>query len=190
MDPLLQLPGINNDFVNRLIQGSKSRKDSLDSFRALRSLPRDDAATLLKQLSKCEGGGPVQPILDSLFSTPLIAVEDLQVTHEVHKATGKSVGTLKVTLDIQRGNNHTGKNGDDRSLSLSLVLGSFNNRALLGHSVLQIARNGKWSVTKEIEFDWSAANADGGEGGGSMILRLILEEVRGLDSELIVGLGS
>lgn len=38
----------------------------------------------------------------------------------------------------------------------------------------------------EMEFDWDAANEGGGEGGGRMILRLLLEEYRGLDSELII----
>jgi hypothetical protein len=40
-----------------------------------------------------------------------------------------------------------------------------------------------------MEFDWTTANADGGEDGGKMVLRLLLEGVRGFDSELVVRMG-
>ena len=158
-------------------------------FRALRGLARDDAAKLLKQTFKGVAGAPLRPILDALYSTPLVSVEDLQVKHEVEKARGNSIGKLKVSLGIQRGNRQQGNVEEAGSMSLVLLLGSFNSRSLLAHTVIQLSRTGKWSVEKELEFDWSIANADGGgEGGGSMILRLLLEEVRGLDTEVVVRL--
>jgi hypothetical protein len=188
-NPLLQLPGVNKDIVDRLINGSKQRKDGVDSFRALRTLSRDDAANLLKIISKGGAGAPIRPILDTLYSTPLVSVKDVQVIHSVDKISGSSTGTLKFTLEFQREVKQLKKRDENNSMSLSLVLGSLQNRFLLGHAAIQISRGGSWSVAKEIQFDWSVANADGGEGGGCMILRLLMEGVRGLDSELTVRLG-
>jgi hypothetical protein len=39
-------------------------------------------------------------------------------------------------------------------------------------------------VTKELTFDWSTANADGGTDGGKAILRLLFDEIRGFDLEV------
>jgi hypothetical protein len=188
MDPLFQLPGIKEDVVGRLIKGSKQRKDGVDSIQALRVLSRDDAASLLKRVSGGKVGGPMHLILDTLYSAPLLSLKEVKVWHAVEKTSGRSRGTLKVSLDIQRENKNSKNrnNADSNRMSLSLVLGSWNQRMLLAQTSIQISRGGSWSVTKEMEFDWTAANADGGENGGLMVLRLLLDGVRGFDSELVV----
>lgn len=190
-DPLFQLPGIKEDVVGRLIKGSKQRKDGVDSIQALRALSRDDAASLLKRVSGGKVGGPMHLILSTLYSAPLLSLKEVKVWHAVEKTSGRSRGTLKVSLDIQREDkNPRNRNNRDSSLmSLSLILGSWNQRMLLAQTSIQISRGGSWSVTKEMEFDWTTANADGGEDGGKMVLRLLLDGVRGFDSELVVRMG-
>ena len=184
MHPLTQLPGINKDLAARLVQGAKSRKDGTESLFALRRLPRDDAANLLKRVSKGKGP-PLRPMLDFLFSTPLISVENLQILHKVDKTSGVTRGNLKVSLEIQRGSFKSGGK-DSGSFSLCVALGSSQRRTLLAHTIVQISRTGKWTQNIDLDFDWDAANADGGDGSGSMILRLILEQIRGLDAEVVV----
>jgi hypothetical protein len=192
MDPLFQLPGIKEDVVGRLIKGSKQRKDGVDSIQALRALSRDDAMSLLKRVAGGKVGGPMHLILDTLYSAPLLSLKEVKVWHAVEKTSGRSRGTLKVSLDIQRENKKNSKNRNNRDssgMSLSLVLGSWNQRMLLAQTSIQISRGGSWSVTKEMEFDWTTANADGGENGGRMVLRLLLDGVRGFDSEIFVRMG-
>jgi hypothetical protein len=188
MDPLFQLPGIKEDVVGRLIKGSKQRKDGVDSIQALRALSQDDAASLLKRVAGGKVGGPIHLILDTLYSAPLLSLKGVKVWQAVEKTSGRSRGTLKVSLDIQRENKNSKNrnNRDSNHMSLSLVLGSWNQRMLLAQTSIQISRGGSWSVTKEMEFDWTTANADGGENGGKMVLRLLLDGVRGFDSELVV----
>lgn len=130
---------------------------------------------------------PIRPILDFLYSTPLVTIEALQVLHRVNMTSGTSRGNLKLILRIQRDNCKSGgKEASD--FALSAVLGSFQRRGLLAHRVIQISRTGTWSQEVNIEFDWDAANADGGDGSGSMILRLIFDQIRGLDAELVVAI--
>ena len=50
------------------------------------------------------------------------------------------------------------------------------------------AKNGTWTATKELEFDWNDANADGGEDQGLVMLRLLWEEIRGFDAEMLIPL--
>jgi hypothetical protein len=57
--------------------------------------------------------------------------------------------------------------------------------SFLGHEVVSLHGDKK---NIELTFDWSAANADGGEGGGKMILRCLMEDFRGLDGEIIIPL--
>jgi hypothetical protein len=186
MDPLFQLPGIKEDVVGRLIKGSKQRKDGVDSIQALRALSQDDAASLLKRVAGGKVGGPIHLILDTLYSAPLLSLKGVKVWQAVEKTSGRSRGTLKVSLDIQRENKNSKNRNNRDSNHMSLSLGSWNQRMLLAQTSIQISRGGSWSVTKEMEFDWTTANADGGENGGKMVLRLLLDGVRGFDSELVV----
>ena len=77
----------------------------------------------------------------------------------------------------------------NNSMTLVMLLGSFQQRILLAETSVTISRNkGTWTVPKELDFDWAAANADGGEGSGQVVLRLLWEEIRGFDTELVIPL--
>jgi hypothetical protein len=68
------------------------------------------------------------------------------------------------------------------------MLGTWQQKMLLSDTSIRLTRFGRWTVTKELTFDWSAANADGGTDGGKAILRLLFDEIRGFDSEVAVQL--
>jgi len=111
---------------------------------------------------------------------PLITLKEGKVYHEIDKATGRSIGTLRLSLQIEREQPRK-----DDFTTLSLVLGSFDHQKLLAKSEVPISRNGSWTIEKQLQFDWKTANADGGEDGGQVVLRLLLDSVRGLDSEIV-----
>ena len=185
-DPMVQLPGINQDFAQRLF--NECKKDGTDPLQMLRSLSRNEAVNLIKRVSRGKVGAPIRPILGQLYSFPLVSLEEINVIHNVEKSSGKSVGTLKISLKVQRELKEAAKEGSRKALSLTLVLGSWVSRRLLSLTSIPISRDGSWTVSKEMYFDWNEANADGGEEGGFMMLRVLLDGVRGLDWEMVVGL--
>lgn len=187
-NPGSQLAGVNDSsfkiLMNKLNVQRKGQtneeKQSENSLWNLRRLPRK---TVSDALNKCRKGtfrAPFQKILNSLYSMPLVTVKEGKVYHEIDKATGKSLGTLKLILSIEREKPHR----DDFS-TLSLVVGSFESQKLLASTDVPVSRNGSWTVEKRLQFDWNLANSDGGEDGGHIVLRLLLDSVKGLDSEII-----
>eukprot|EP00536_Pseudo-nitzschia_multiseries_P002204 jgi/Psemu1/322449/estExt_fgenesh1_pg.C_290027 len=189
MNPGAQLVGVNESsfkvLMNKL-NARKKGKNNVDNRKEntlwnLRQVPRDTVAEALKNCRKGTFKAPPTKILASLYEMPLITFKEGKVYHEIDKVTGKSVGTLKLSLQIERG-----KSRRDDFTTLSLLLGSFESQKLLAHSEVSISRNGTWMVEKELQFDWKIANADGGEDGGQVVLRLLIDSVRGLDSEILL----
>lgn len=181
MNPVMQLPGITKKSIDLL---SKEVHSEGDSLWELRCLSRDEAADVFKKMPKGMLGSPIRATLDSLFAIPKVTLTQARVTHNVDKVSGRSRGTLNVTVALDRASKHS----TNDHATLSIVLGSLKQRLLLGYSEVSISRNGKWTIDKEIDFDWESANADGGEGGGYVVLRLLLDSVRGVDSELLLRL--
>lgn len=184
-DPLLQLPGFTSDIVGRLQNGTKQKGEGIVSIRELRCLQRNQVSALLQQASKGRGKQnlPVNRVLDTLYAYPIVNVTEMSVRHEVEKTTGKSTGKLNIVIEIQREKPKSNK-GTDSSITLNLILGSWQQRMLLSDTSIRLSRFGKWTVKKELTFDWSTANADGGTDGGKAILRLLFDEIRGFDSEV------
>ena len=188
-DPLTQLSGVNSDAAERLMKGGKGAKNqsAVESLRHLRSLERAAASTALNRVLR--GKSSVENALNDLYGIPVFSVAEATVHHEVEKATSKSKGRLKLKLEFQRDEPKGRRNrkGEDASHTLVLLLGSFRQCMVLGDASLSVSRgNGTWTSSKEIEFDWDAANADGGEDGGRVVLRLLWEEVRGFDAEMTI----
>jgi len=189
-DPLLQVPGFTENTVNRFC-GSQGKKESVASLRELRALDRNAAAGALQKV--LNGKGAVEKALDYLYSIPQFAVKEAQVHHEVEKTTGLSRGKLRLSLEFNRDNRGNKKGGGrfpgDSSFTLVVLLGSLKQRMLLAEESISVPQgSGTWTASKDLDFDWSSANADGGEGKGQMVMRLIWEEIRGFDSELIIHL--
>ena len=183
-NPGSQLAGVNDasfkTLMNKLNTQNKGQSNAEKSLWNLRQLPRNTVSEALKKCGKGTFRAPFQKILNTLYAMPLISVKEGKVYHESDKATGKSLGTLKLTLSIERE-----KPNRDEFSTLSLIVGSFNSKKLLANAEVPISRNGSWTVEKDLHFDWKMANSDGGEDGGKIVLRLLLDSVRGLDSEII-----
>ena len=169
--------------AKRLMKGQNNT--AVASIRELRSMDRNAASVVLNRTLR--GKNAIENALNRLYSIPAFSVTEVTVHHDVEKTTGKSRGKLNVSIEFQRDEPPRKKRGEDFSYSLVLVLGSFTQGMVLGETSLSVSRgNGTWSISKEIEFDWSAANADGGEGKGQMVLRLLWEEIRGFDAEMFI----
>jgi hypothetical protein len=189
MDPVLQLPGVKQDSLDGLAKELGIARKEKNLLWSLRHLPRDRVAGILNNTSKGKVGSPIRSILDSLYSLPKVTVSEALVSHLVDKTNGKSRGTLKIVIQVDRDTNKSKNSArSDGFSSLAVLLGSFERRRLLAHTEMSVSQGGSRSVTKEIDFDWDSANADGGEGEGFVILRLLLDNVRGMDSEVFIRL--
>ncbi|KAG7363458.1 DEAD/DEAH box helicase domain protein [Nitzschia inconspicua] len=190
--PATQIPGMNYTSFKELLQksslpiGSTLEDDVTGSLWTVRQAARDDVAEAMKKCKKGTFKASFQVVLDSLYAMPSVFLSSCKIYHEIDKVSGKSKGTLKVslTIDFPR-SKHPLK---DNFATLVLVLGSFNNQRLLGHLEIPMAQQWQRTMEKELQFDWKAANEDGGEDGGHVVLRLLVDSVRGLDSEIVIQL--
>lgn len=164
-------------------KSAQSKKKAVPPLRDIRAMPRGDAASTLKSLVGNNSDMDVNRVLDTVYSLPLISIDNVKLSQQVEKTTGKNAGKLNLDLVI------CSKKGSNSSpLTLALVLGTPQRRTLLAHRTIGIGHNGKVTKSVELSFDWSAANADAGENGGFVILRLLLEEIRGLDTQVALPL--
>mmetsp|Transcript_14889 Transcript_14889/g.36486 ORF Transcript_14889/g.36486 Transcript_14889/m.36486 type:complete len:2187 (-) Transcript_14889:153-6713(-) len=203
--PILQIPGFSiSAFDSVTAKLSKRGSDSGDSnnkmsFWTFRRQPHDKISNMCKQTRKGTFKKPVDTVLGSLFSLPLVTIKDAKIYHEIGKTDGKGTGTLKLTLMVERESpkkNNRGSRGgrEDDFCSLVLVLGSFEKSKLLATKDFPITsqyqkKDGHHAtVACELQFDWKTANVYGGLDGGHVVLRLLLDTVRGLDSEVAIPL--
>lgn len=185
---MVQLPGFTPDVVKRFLKGLGGQQEQRSALRQLRSMERKEAVSTLQKVIR--GKNNVGEALDHLHSLPTFEIKEAVVRHEVEKASGVSRGKLHISLEFNREERKTSRRKKvgqgELSYTLVLLVGSFKQSMLLSESSLSISRNGTWVVSKELDFDWSAANADAGEGKGQIVLRLLWEEIRGLDAEMVI----
>jgi hypothetical protein len=180
-DPWTHVAGVSNKILLQMKESAQAKKKAMPSLRDIRVMPRGDAASTLKSLVG-NGGMDVNRVLDSVSSLPHISIDNVKLSQQVEKTTGKNTGKLNFDLVIAC------KNGNSGPLTLALVLGTPIRQTLLAHHTIGIGHNGKVTKSVELSFDWTAANADAGESGGTVILRLLLEEIRGLDAQVALPL--
>jgi Sec63 Brl domain len=208
--PLVQLD-LQRDVIDAMMNGAKNRKDAVRTIAELRALPRKEALSLLQKMSSgLRKGTPFRSALDTLYSIPSFTLKSaVVVVQEVETASGKmSTGKLKLCLEIER--DQPSQSRSDRSyhneqqqqqqqpLQVDLLLGSHPQRTILAKSTMTISRFGKWTVNKELSFDWHMSKADGGGGGGTksvggvggevVVFRLLLDKLRGFDLETTIAL--
>jgi hypothetical protein len=186
-NPLSQI-GLPAQVAERLEQEATGKKNAVRDIARLRSLPRKDARVLLNKLDQKNRLNGIEPMLDRLYSIPAFSVQEAKVVIDVNKTTGKSTGRLKVAINLERSRSKKQYRDSDSSYTMSLLVGSYQRRQLLGKSSMRMSRSGSWNATREISFDWNAANADAGQDGGVIVLRLLVNEARGFDLEMIVAL--
>jgi Sec63 Brl domain len=178
-DPLLQLPGFNTDNAKRIRnrQQSSGANPQVMSLLDLRVLPRNETDQLFQKV--LQNRRVKEDALHRLYSFPLVRLMETSCSFE------KGIGKLSVTIDIDRIaplSKRMDRNED--SFTLTLLLGSLNQRFLLASIQLRLSRFGSWTLQKELSFDWEKAISD----GGTVILRLLIDEIRGLDTEAMVEL--
>lgn len=184
--PLSLIRGFNNDVMRRIKRNSKNK---LPTVWSLRSAARNETSNVLKQLLKGGKTNNMDYMLNMIYALPWYGIEELKVTHEVDKKSGRSIGKLNISLAIEsssQSRHRGGNNSRADATSLVLVLGTPQRKTLLAHTSVTMHNSNKKEV--ELSFDWSAANAGGGDRAGHMILRLLVEEHRGLDGEIMVPL--
>jgi hypothetical protein len=180
---ILGLPGVSEAMAQQILKSQQGQELSL---RELRAMPRGAAIDTLSRLTRVKKK-ELDAAVNALYRLPRVDVKSSAVTQQVSKATGQSVGKLELKLEIERQNDRTGGTSHNE-LSLTLLVGTYQQKMLLGQSSIRLNRFGKYDVARTIEFDWNRANADGGEEGGRMIVRLLFDKVRGLDAEMKVRL--
>ena len=190
-DPLQQLPGFNASVVQRLrnVKQNEGVKTLLD----FRLLQRKDVDQQIQKALKNTGRQRNDDVINKLYGYPLTAIVKSAVKFEVDKGANKSVGKLMLSIDIDRSSPPSGRNArsngskdDNNSFTLMILLGSYHQRLLLSTSSVRLSRYGSWTIQKELVFDWHKAKNDGS--GDKLIVRLLIEEVRGLDWEMVIGL--
>lgn len=186
-NPLLQV-GLPEPLVRSLASGAKGKNDAVREISQLRALSRGDASSLLNKVNRGEGGkGGVDSALDRLYEIPSVVVQEAKVLNEVNKRSGKCLGKVKLSLEIERAlRKSTGRSRGEESLTI--LVGTLRQRMLLAKTSVRLSRSGKWHVTRDVPFDWDAANADGGEDGGKVVVRVLFNEVRGFDQEMLVSM--
>lgn len=175
--PLLQLPGVSKKTAEKAVT-----ELGHDALWHLRHSSRNQAEQQLKKFGPPKARNNTSA-LNTLFSYPKVTVTESKIAHNVDKVTVRSKGTLTLKMQIERK-----KGPQDEPITLGIVVGSNTSRRLLGYEEVSVGRNGSWTVDKTIDFDWEVARSNGGEGSGSVIVRLLLDSIKGLDSEIFVKL--
>ena len=189
VDPLQQLPGFNASLVQRL--QTMNQNSGATTLLQFRSLQREDADQQIQHILQNSVRRRNDDTINKLYGFPLIAVTKSTINFELDKTTNKSIGKLILSIDINRtgppsirNNSNNGSKDDNNSITLLILLGSYHQRLLLSTSTTRISRYGTWTIQKELVFDWHKAKSDGNS--NKVIVRLLLDEVRGLDWEMMI----
>mmetsp|Transcript_18112 Transcript_18112/g.28002 ORF Transcript_18112/g.28002 Transcript_18112/m.28002 type:complete len:442 (+) Transcript_18112:2331-3656(+) len=210
-DPIIcQLAGINKKEafqitrnIKKSLQGTGGAITEQSLLSTLRCMRRSKALSIFQGIVK-KKRSEIDKILNSLHAIPLIELEKANVTHRIEKSTRKSIGILHLALKVQYGNANGRSSGkppsarnpnsskSDAPYSLTILLGSPQQRVLLSHATMSLPprNNESKGISRDVqlEFDWESANADGGENGGHMLLRVLHEDIRGMDMESTIHL--
>ena len=189
VDPLQQLPGFNASVMQRL--QTINQNSGATTLLQFRSLQRKDADQQIQHILQNSVRRRNDDTINKLYGFPLIAVTKSTINFELDKTTNKSIGKLILSIDINRtgppsirNNSNNGSKDDNNSITLMILLGSYHQRLLLSTSTTRISRYGTWTIQKELVFDWHKAKSDGNS--NKVIVRLLLDEVRGLDWEMMI----
>jgi hypothetical protein len=183
------LPGFSPDVLERLRRNATSQNLQHPTVWSLRSISRLAATTLLKKLVS-KGGKQVNidSLVNSLFSLPFIVVSEANITHEVEKSSFKSIGKLHLNLSIEKAGQKNHKDDRFSMTGVSLILGTPCSRRLLGFRSVSIHSHQEAAKALELKFDWEAANSDFSEECKFVLLRIMFDEIRGLDGEIAIPL--
>merc|ERR1712238_588138 len=134
MNPCLQLVGVNDSAFRALMEKlnapkrNQSHKDKTKEYTLwkLRQFPRNNVAEAVKKCRKGTFKTSFHKILGSLYAMPLITLKEGKIYHEIEKTTGRSIGIIKLSFQIER------EAHNDDFTTLTLVLGSFEHQKIIG----------------------------------------------------------
>jgi hypothetical protein len=218
IDPLLQLPHLTNATVQRLRNGAqKGTTGGVDSLYGMRCLARPEAAALLRRAHVYSPSQEsLDQTLDALYRLPRVLVKEF-AARRTGKTAGELHLELDVEFESAPSRAKTGSTpsrrtalGDQTASSafaasdvpfftLTILVGTERQGLLLAHKSVTFRAGGgddnpSRSRSVDLTFDWEAATRSArrdsgtGTGGGSIVMRLLWEEVRGLDSHMLVRL--
>lgn len=194
-NPLVQLTGISHSsggLIERI--GSLGQLQKTEPFLLLSTLRQMDRGVISGVLQKLTKGkhrltSSVDATLQSLYALPLVSIKSAKVCLQANKKTGKI--TVEVSFDQKSASRNARKNGDGDKLveaiscSGTILLGTQHQRIFLGKAIAPFhRRGGVSSISRDVTFDWDIAKSD----GDHIIVRVLLESVRGLDVEQAVPL--
>ena len=193
-NPVTSVLGLQEDVIRVLASslGIETFHDSfeVELFQRLRSLPREATAKELNNVSKGNlGSTSIHRTLDALYAVPRVTPIETNVKHSLDNQSHKIVGCLRIKLEVDQHMNSSNTGSATKFATIVIVLGTMESRLLLGKAEFAIGRGGgKTIIEKEIKFDWDVAKANGGEDGGTMLLHILPDNIRGMDCGLLVKL--
>ena len=134
------------------------------------------AALLLRKNMNSKRGKLVEAAVETLFSYPLVRVVETSISVSEHSSKGKVHLKLAISFGKSR------RKEKNSALSLTILVGTENGRFLLGQESARLS-NGS-NISRTLTFDFTRAK----NLGDNVILRLLVEEHRGLDSEIFLKL--
>jgi hypothetical protein len=185
--------GLQEDIVSVLASnlGIKEGNETPEAalLQRLRSLPRDKTAKELQKLHMGKlGKAPLGDVLDALYAIPRITVVESKIRHSIDHESNKSVGVLHLKIEVDQQANFKTRNAAD-TVTIVVVLGTVKRRLILGKSDFSVGHsNGSTLTEKYISFDWELAVANGGDDGGTVIVEILPDSIRGMDCRMLVKL--
>jgi hypothetical protein len=149
------------------------------------------------------------PVVRRIFATGLmnqrplagkvvypVTFEHVWISKKIEKGSNRHVGRVEVGFKVDRSilKNFQSKksNNSDRShpLRVALVLGTLKGGYLLETSsfvIPQHSKEGFWTKSAGLDFDWNLADANGGE-SNAVILRIVHEFAHSIDLEVNISM--
>jgi Sec63 Brl domain len=183
-DPLFQIPGFQYDDTQRTLTKAKATVGSTMQIHLLRALSREDATIKLQNVFRDQKSMPPIPkVVDALFDYPFIV--DVQISAmELDRRAKQQMGSLTLTIEVDVPNARHRKTyfSAGESFTLTLLLGTATKGLLLAKSNVRLTTTGKRTINRKLTFDVSRVTGHSND----IVLRVMFNEVRGLDVEMFV----
>lgn len=168
----MKLPGVDETTAEKLMEAGSTM------FK-LRQMKADIATSELRRCLSSRKQKMAESAIDTLMSYPSMRILTATVSMQ-----NESIGSVELVVDTSFKSSKRNPRRPEKSLSgfsLTILLGTQKQRLLLTRETASLSRNGK--ISRVLSFDYSKAKLE-----GAIILRLLVEEVRGLDSEMVLKL--
>lgn len=163
-EPISQLPNMSKVSIKKL------KSQGCSNMRQLIMNVREGTTT-----------GIQSRLVTKLKNIPLFSAENLSLSFKNKLASPEGLVKFDLSLDAIF---EKGQKASSNSFGFTVAIGTYQNNFLLAHkSIVMTLSNGQRSSkrTIELKFDWTLANANGGNDSGIVLLRILSTDRRGLD---------